>query len=125
MELDYRELANGYTYSIAAGLSLATLNFVATKIYNHFADGTYNFLWRIPVSPLEKLINPKSSVPLKSRIKILLIDNELSLNVDQFNSEGYSLDYWDKAKSLKDLLEGTFDIHSSSALPNFPLGLQE
>lgn len=110
MVLDYGELANGFTYTIAAGITLAILNFAATRIYNFFADGTRNFIWQTPTSPLEKLINPKSSTQLKNRIKILLIDNELSLNVDQFNSEGYSLDYWDKAKNLKDLLEGTYDI---------------
>jgi len=96
--------------TVAGGLAVSFVNFIATKIYNHYTDSNRNFFWRPKESPLKKLIDKKSFKNLKSRIKILLIDDEKSLNIEQFNEEGYSMEYWEKVKSIDPLLRGEYDI---------------
>ena len=104
------EIVNGFIYTLLGGVALALLNFVSTFIYKKISGKEINFLWKEKVSPLEKIINPKSEKQIRKKIKILLIDNDESLNIEQFNNEGYSLEYWTKVRSIKELLQGFYDI---------------
>jgi DNA-binding NarL/FixJ family response regulator len=104
------EIVNGFIYTVLAGIALAILNFISTIIYRYFSGKSVSFFWQEQQSPLEKVFNPKSEKQIKQRIKILLIDNDKSLNVEQFNEEGYSMEYWPKVKSLKELNQGNYDI---------------
>ncbi|REL37684.1 response regulator [Rhodohalobacter sp. SW132] len=101
---------NKFLITVAAGLTLSVINFIGTKVYGHFKGKRISFFWREKDSYLLSLVNEKALSNLKNRIRILLIDDEESLNIDQFNREGYSLEHWEQVKSMKPLHQGEFDI---------------
>lgn len=99
-----------YLMTVATGVTIYLINFLFTKLYGVFTGKRVGFLWKEKESYLLSLVNDKAVSNLKKRIKILLIDDEESLNIEQFNREGYSLEYWDHVRSLKPLNHGEFDI---------------
>lgn len=105
-----QEIMNGLIYTVIGGLIIGIINFLATYLYRRVFGANINYFWKERKSPLEKLINHKSEKQIIRRIKILLIDDEYSLNIEQFNQEGYTMDYWPKVKSIKELLQGNYDI---------------
>jgi len=108
--LDLREIANGYTYTILAAISLSLVNFLGLKIYNVVTGKKLSFIWRDKTITLDQIINRKTTKQMISRVRILLIDNEESINIQLFKDEGYTIEYWDKVKSMKPLFGGKFEI---------------
>lgn len=89
--------------------SASLINFIATKIYKARTGININFIWRTQSDNL----NLKSSIAfdeLKKRTRLLVIDDEDSFPVKIFQSEGYSVDKWDKVENYGNLEKGLYDI---------------
>lgn len=108
--LNFNEIANGYTYTILAAISLPILNYFGRKILYLFSGRNFNFYWKERTIMLDQLINAKTKNQITSRLKILLIDNEESVDIELFKEDGYNIEYWNTVKNLKQLLDGYYDI---------------
>jgi hypothetical protein len=93
---------------ITVGGSL--INFISTKIYNHFTGDSKNFIWRDKTVDLKSLKVPAEFGELKKRTRIVVIDDEDGFPVNLFQAEGYSIDKWKTVTDYSKLEIGFYDI---------------
>lgn len=93
---------------ISAGGSL--LNFLSTKIYNHFTGSSKNFLWKNKETTLTHLKFTNEFEELKRRTRIVVIDDEDNFPIILFQNEGYSIDKWNSVIDYSKLENGFYDI---------------
>lgn len=93
---------------IAAGGSL--INFISTKIYNHFTGDSKNFIWQDKSIDLKNFKITNEFEELKKRTRIVVIDDEDSFPITLFQNEGYSIDKWPKVTDYSKLENGFYDI---------------
>jgi archaellin len=93
---------------IAAGGSL--INFFSTKVYNSITGNEKSFIWKDQYPKLKSFNSTNNFNELKRKTKIIVIDDENSFPVNLFQSEGYSIDKWNKVIDYGKLENGFYDI---------------
>lgn len=99
---------------ISAGITIGVpiLNFLAIKVYNFSKGSKKNFFWREPIQNMSSLRRPIDFEEIKKRIRIVIVDDEDSFPIKLFQSEGYSIEKWDKVTDISygKLESGFYDI---------------
>ena len=99
---------------IITGIIVATgasfVNFLGTKIYNGITGERKNFAWQSSEVDLLKFNSNLEFEELKKRTRIVVIDDEDAFPIKLFETEGYSIDKWDKVENYGKLEKGFYDI---------------
>ncbi len=98
------------TTGIIIASSASLINFLGTKIYNGVTGENKNFIWNSKGVDLLKHSSTLEFEELKKRTRIVVIDDEEAFPVKLFESEGYSIDKWDKVENYGKLEKGFYDI---------------
>lgn len=91
-------------------LAAIILDVIIVNIYNYATGADKDMFWRTKNKTLFDLDPKRDLAYLKSKIKILVIDDEEVFPIDFFKDNGYLIDRWEIVKDYSRLEAGDFDI---------------
>lgn len=91
-------------------LATFLLDVVAVKLYNYATGGDRDIFWRARTKLLTDLDPKKGLNELKTKLKILVIDDEDIFPLPFFKDNGYIIDRWEIVKDYLKIENGEFDI---------------